>query len=89
MRRIADSELSARMNRSGAVLIEGGRRAAAEIKRGASEIDKGVKNLLRLRDSVDRQRMPPPSFMMVLTAGEYGYRRKDGVFVVPIGCLKD
>ena len=33
--------------------------------------------------------MLPPSFLMVLTAsGDYAYRRKDGVLVVPIGCLK-
>ncbi len=34
--------------------------------------------------------MNEPSFMMVLTGtGDFAYRRKDGVFVVPIGCLKD
>jgi hypothetical protein len=34
--------------------------------------------------------MPAPSFMMVLTAvGEYAYQRKqDGIWVIPIGCLK-
>ena len=33
--------------------------------------------------------MPEPSFKMVLTAiGQYAYRRLDGIFVVPIGCLK-
>lgn len=29
-----------------------------------------------------------PNFLMVLTAGQYAYRREDGVYVVPIGCLK-
>ena len=30
-----------------------------------------------------------PSFQMVLTGiVDYAYRRKDGVYVVPIGCLK-
>jgi hypothetical protein len=34
--------------------------------------------------------MKEPSFMMVLVGvGMYAYRREDGVFVVPIGCLKD
>lgn len=29
-------------------------------------------------------------FLMVLIGvGQYAYRRPDGVFVVPIGCLKD
>ena len=26
---------------------------------------------------------------IVLTGTEYGYRRDDGVLVIPIGCLKD
>ena len=39
---------------------------------------------------IDTTRMPKPSFMMVLTAvGQYAYQRPDGVFVVPIGCLRD
>jgi len=33
--------------------------------------------------------MMEPSFLMVLTAGEYAYRCDDGVYVVPIGCLRD
>jgi hypothetical protein len=34
--------------------------------------------------------MREPSFLMVLTGvGQYAYRRVDGVYVVPIGCLKD
>ena len=34
--------------------------------------------------------MKEPSFLMVLTGiGSYAYKRKDGVLVVPIGCLKD
>ena len=32
--------------------------------------------------------MQEPSFLMVLTGvGKYAYQRKDGVYVVPIGCL--
>ena len=33
--------------------------------------------------------MYAPSFKMVVTAvGQYAYLREDGVYVVPIGCLK-
>ena len=33
--------------------------------------------------------MKNPSFLMILTAqGNYAYRREDGVYIVPIGCLK-
>lgn len=29
-----------------------------------------------------------PTLKMVITATEYGYRRDDGVLVIPVGCLK-
>ncbi len=46
--------------------------------------------LLSLAEKIDTTKMKTPSFMMVLTAaGDYAYRRDDGVLVVPVGCLKD
>ena len=62
-----------------------------EIKLGGETlIEEGAKNLKRLADIIDTTKMKNPSFMMVLTAvGQYAYMRKDGVMVVPIGCLKD
>lgn len=57
---------------------------------GSTQIEKGAKSLLALKDKLDTSKMKNPSFLMVLTGvGEYAYPRKDGVFVVPIGCLKD
>lgn len=57
---------------------------------GAQAIEKGVSTLTALADKIDTTKMKAPSFMMVLTAvGDYAYRREDGVYVVPIGCLKD
>ena len=46
-------------------------------------------HLLELKNKIDIEKMQEPSFLMVLTGGEVAYRRNDGVFVVPIGCLKD
>ncbi|WP_290138941.1 ATP-binding protein [uncultured Dubosiella sp.] len=62
-----------------------------EIKLGGdSLIEEGAKNLLKLADTIDTTQMKSPSFLMVLTGtGSYAYRREDGVYVVPIGCLKD
>ena len=38
---------------------------------------------------IDTDKMNAPSFLMVLTGtGDFAYRRPDGVYVVPIGCLK-
>ena len=62
-----------------------------EIKLGGSNlIDQGAKTLLNLVNKIDGEKMPMPSFLMVLTAiGDYSYQRpNDGVWVVPIGCLK-
>lgn len=61
-----------------------------EIKLGGpNNIEQAAANLQTLANTIDTEKMAAPSFMMVLTAvGPYAYRRKDGVYVVPIGCLK-
>ena len=48
-----------------------------------------VNNLRKFVDIADTDEMNKPSFLMVLTAGKYAYRRKDGVYVVPITTLKN
>lgn len=65
--------------------------ALIEVKLGGEKlIEEGVTSLNSLANTIDTDRMHKPSFMMVLTAvGPYAYQRKDGIFVVPIGCLKD
>ncbi len=62
-----------------------------EIKLGGTQaIEKGVATLTSLASKIDTTKMKVPSFMMVLTAvGDYAYQRKDGVYIVPIGCLKN
>lgn len=62
-----------------------------EIKLGGDKlIQEGAENLLKLRSKIDTEKMNNPAFMMILTAtGNYAYKREDGIFVVPIGCLKD
>jgi predicted AAA+ superfamily ATPase len=69
--------------------LRDGRWGAIEIKMGSNEIDSAVKNLISLKEKIDTSDMGEPSFLMILTAGKYAFRREDGVFVVPIGCLKD
>jgi len=57
---------------------------------GVPAIEKGVATLTALAEKIDVTKMKAPAFKMVLTAvGDYAYQRKDGVLVVPIGCLKD
>ncbi len=71
--------------------LRNGKYGLIEIKLGGERlIEEGVKNLKLLEGKIDTQKMNKPSFLMVLTGvGDYAYRRKDGVYVVPIGSLKD
>ncbi|MCH4265461.1 MAG: ATP-binding protein [Solobacterium sp.] len=71
--------------------LRNGSYGLAEIKLGGDRlIEEGVRNLMKLKDKIDTSKMKAPSFLMiVIGAGEYAYRRKDGVYIVPIGCLKD
>jgi predicted AAA+ superfamily ATPase len=66
-----------------------GRWGAVEVKMGAGSIDEAAENLKKLRDKIDHEKMGAPSFLMVLTADGFAYRRADGIYVVPIGCLRD
>ena len=70
--------------------LENGNYGLIEIKLGGEDdIEKGATVLKNLADKIDTTRMKNPSFMMVLVGlGSYAYRRDDGVYVVPIGCLK-
>ena len=62
-----------------------------EIKLGGDTlINEGAENLKKLEAKIDITKMKNPSFLLVLTAtGKYAYKREDGVYVVPIGCLKN
>lgn len=68
-----------------------GKYGLVEIKLGGdSLINKGAESLLKLSRNIDIGKMNAPSFLMVLTAvGNMAYRRPDGVFVVPVGALKN
>ena len=70
--------------------LRNGHYGLIEIKLGGDKlIEEGVKTLTDLNKKIDTTKMPNPSFLMVLTGiGDYAYRRADGVFVVPIGCLR-
>ena len=73
------------------VHLRDGRYGLVEVKLGGDVlIREGAQALLKLSGKIDTERMKAPSFMMVLVGiGSYAYRREDGVYVVPIECLKD
>lgn len=76
--------------------LDDGRYALIECKLGSHEIEEGAAHLLELQRLIQEhnlaeKQMPirEPDLLIVITGGQYGYRRKDGVYVIPIGCLKD
>lgn len=71
--------------------LRNGAYGLVEIKLGGDKmIEEGAENLKALSRKIDTDKMKEPSFQMVLIGiGDYAYRRRDGVYVVPIGCLRD
>lgn len=71
------------------IALNDGRWAAVEVKLGSKEIEDAAVHLLELKNKVNTEKMREPSFLMILTGTEIAYRREDGVYVVPLGCLKE
>lgn len=71
------------------VRLRDGRWGAIEVKLGQRQIEEAAKNLLAVKARIDSERMGESSFLMVLTGGEYAYQRPDGIWVVPLACLKN
>ncbi len=80
----------------GVLHLNDGRYALLEFKLGTKEIDEGaghlneIENLIKAYNRGETQcPLRLPDLKIVITGARYGYRRPDGVFVIPIGCLKD
>lgn len=80
----------------GVLHLEDGRYALLEFKLGESEVDEGAKHLCEIENLIKeynkKEKQVPlrlPNLKIVITGTKYGYKRDDGVFVIPIGCLKD
>ena len=65
--------------------------ALLEVKLGGEQnIEEGAMSMISLAKNIDTDKTPSPSFMAVVVGvGQYAYQRKDGVYVIPIGCLRD
>lgn len=70
------------------IVLRDGSWAAFEVKMGAKEFDAAAENLKKLVNRVNTDKMRNPSFLMILSSTEFAYKRKDGVYVAPLGCLK-
>ena len=64
--------------------------ALIEVKLGGEEdIRKAAENLIKIADDIDYERTGKPAFLMVVTKNKVAYRMENGVYVVPLCCLKD
>ncbi|MBE0601129.1 MAG: ATP-binding protein, partial [Firmicutes bacterium] len=70
------------------VHLRNGSYGLVEVKLGGDDIEMAAKNLNTLSEKIDLNRMPSPSFMMIMTGTSYAYRREDGIYVIPAGCLR-
>ena len=76
--------------------LRDGRYALIEFKLGSADIEEGAKHLTELEKLIKQHnekekqvKLRLPDLKIVITGTQYGYKRPDGVLVVPIGCLKD
>lgn len=76
--------------------LRDGRYALIEFKLGSADIEEGAKHLIELESLVKEHnkketqiKLRLPDLKIVITGTQYGYKRPDGVLVVPIGCLRD
>ena len=71
--------------------LKNGRYGLVEIKLGGQTfIEDAAENLKSLSNKIDTSKMPAPSFLMIVIGiGEFAYKREDGIFIVPIGCLRN
>ena len=80
----------------GVLHLKNGKYALLEFKLGTKEIDEGARHLIEIerliKEHNKKEKQCPlalPDLKIVITGSQYGYKIEDGVFVIPIGCLKN
>ena len=80
----------------GVLHLRDGRYALLEFKLGGNEIDDGAKHLCEIESLIKKHNetetqvpIKLPDLKIVVTGTQYGYKRPDDVYVIPIACLKD
>ena len=76
--------------------LRDGKYALIEFKLGSNEIEEASRHLLQIKSLVreynekkNAPKLREPDLLIVITGTEFAYRRQDGVFVIPIGCLRN
>jgi predicted AAA+ superfamily ATPase len=75
--------------------LNDGRYTLIEFKLGSRQIEEGAKHLLTLQNLIRKYnaaesvKIKEPEFLTIITGGEMAYRRKDGIYIIPVGCLRE
>jgi predicted AAA+ superfamily ATPase len=75
--------------------LNDGRYALIEFKLGSRQIEEGAKHLLTMQDLIRKfntsqdVKIHEPDLLIIITGGEMAYRRHDGIYIIPVGCLRD
>jgi predicted AAA+ superfamily ATPase len=64
-----------------------GRWAVMEVKLGSRQEEEAAANLKKVVSKIDTTKKGEPDFLAIITATKYPFRREDGIYVIPIGCL--
>jgi predicted AAA+ superfamily ATPase len=71
-----------------AVVQAGDSWGAFEVKLGGEKrIEEGAATLTKFRERIDTSKVGNPAALAIIVGTGYGYLRKDGIRVIPVGCL--
>ncbi len=71
------------------IQFQDGSWALVEVKLGNQEdIDYACQNLQKIANDINQDKMGKPVFLMVVTKNKLAYRNDDGVYIVPLACLR-
>ncbi len=81
---------SKRREADAVIVFNDGTWALVEVKLGGEQdIKKAAVNLIKIADDIDQKRTGKPAFLMVVTKNKVAYQMDNGVYVVPLCCLKN
>jgi len=75
--------------------LNDGRYTLIEFKLGSRQIEEGaehllaLQNLIRKYNAAESVKIKEPEFLTIITGGEMAYRRRDGIYIIPVGCLRE
>ena len=72
------------------IQFDDGSWALVEVKLGGEEdIKAACDNLMKIASDIDIEKTGKPAFLMVVTKNKFAYKTQEGIYVVPLACLKN